>query len=259
MENMKNNNITNMFAIAGAIIVVGSVVGGEAQLPIWGDLKEIAIALTTDNVKIQSTLANYKREYVRFYGGEFHRVSHELKDYPLANGHFHENFISKVSKTQNGGRTLVWWSPKKFVIGMGVDELNQQQPTNVVPEFAPLEIRKYRCDRTPSGDVKHDTSFGYRLTWDYDVSPNKAWPSERDCKLVLSGWDKRFVDCQKEYESDGAIYSTTKPIIKRSWQGEIINCVPMETISGWVNLEANRSGSQLRFETTFNQVYPTKP
>ena len=39
MKNMKNNNITNMLAIAGAIIVVGSVVGGEAQLPIWGDLK----------------------------------------------------------------------------------------------------------------------------------------------------------------------------------------------------------------------------
>ena len=254
MKNLKN--ITTL-----AIIVVCPVVGGEAELPIWGEFKAVAKDMLTDNVKIQSTLANYTREYVRFYGGEFNRVKHTLEDYPLANGGFYENYSSRVSKTLNGGRTTVWWSPNKFTIGMGVGELNQQeQSTNVIPQFAPLEIRQYRCDQTSQGgDVKHNTSFGYRLTWDYDVTPNKAWPSERDFKLILSGWSKQAVDCQNEYNSDGAIYSTTKPIYKRSWQGEIINCSPITTISGLVNLEANRSGSQIRFENAFKQLYPTKP
>jgi hypothetical protein len=254
---MKNK--TNMLSIIVAIIVVGKVIGGESVLPIWGELKGVVVDMLTDNVKIQSTLANYNREHRRFYAGEFRNVKHTLVDYPLANGSYYEQYTSQVSQTKKGGRTAVSWSPNKFIIGMGVGELNEQQSTNVIPQFAPLEVRKYQCDQTSIGDVRHETSFGYRLTWDYDVSPNKAWPSERDFNLLLNDWENQSKDCEVQYTGGSAMYSTQKPIYKRSWQGEVINCTPIETISGLVNLEAKRSGSQLRFENKFKQLYPTKP
>jgi len=229
-----------------------------SDLPIWGEAKAIVKDLLTDNVKIQSTLANYSRIYRRFYAGEFHNVTQTLKDYPLANGGFYEAYSTRVSKTAKGGKTSVWSNSQKITIGFGVDELNQQS-TNLTPEFAPLEIRSYNCDVTSMGEVRHNTSFGYRLTWVYDVSPNKAWPMERDFNLTLSDWINQRKDCVESYKDNGVVYSTKKPIYEGSWQGEVIECSSMDTISGLVNLESKREGSQLRFSNKFKQVYPNKP
>jgi hypothetical protein len=80
----------------------------------------------------------------------------------------------------------------------------------------------------------------------------ESWNSPYD-------WENQSKDCEVQYTGGSAMYSTQKPIYKRSWQGEVINCTPIETISGLVNLEAKRSGSQLRFENKFKQLYPTKP